>query len=155
LPAAAASASIVLASASPASAHHGWDGFDTDHLLDLAGSVSSDGSWGEPHSLFDVRLDHDLPADTPDLQIPEELQDPADSSRIEVAPSYDGERRDLRVIIAPPAWSGTWGLARALTVGERFRAVGYINRSDMGQFRPVAFWYGEDTVPVNQVLRPM
>jgi hypothetical protein len=145
-------AAIVLVTASPAAAHHGWDGFDTDHLTYIAGTVSSDGSWGEPHSYFDVSLDGDLPTDTPELTIPEELQNPEDSTRVDAAVSYDGPQGELEVLIAPPAWSGRWGLDRALAVGERFQGVGYINRSDDGLFRPVVFWYGDDEVPVNQVL---
>ncbi len=148
----AVAAAVVLVPATPAAAHHGWDGFDTDRLVYIAGTVSSDGSWGEPHSYFDVTLDSELPADTPDLEIPEDLQAPEDSSRVEAALAYDGTQEALEVIIAPPAWSGPWGLDRPLEVGERFQGVGYINRSDDGLFRPVAFWYGDDDVPVNQVL---
>lgn len=150
--AATAAAAIVLTQASPAAAHHGWDGFDTDRLLYVAGTVSSDGSWGEPHSYFDLAVAGDLPADTPELAIPEELQNPEDSSRVDAALSYSGARTALEVIIAPPAFTGRWGLDRALAVGERFQAVGYVNRSDDGLFRPVVFWYGDDAVPVNQVL---
>ncbi|MGC5172745.1 hypothetical protein ACLQ2Q_19080 [Microbacterium sp. DT81.1] len=150
--AAAAAAAIVLVPASPAAAHHGWDGFDTDDLIYIEGTVSSDGNWGEPHSVFDVTLESDLPADTPELVIPEDLQDPEDSIRVNAALSYDGPQEGLEVIIAPPAWSGRWGLDRALEIGERFRGVGYINRTDDGLFRPVVFWYGDDDVPVNQVL---
>jgi hypothetical protein len=150
--AAAAAAVLVLVPASPAAAHHGWDGFETGRLTYIAGEVSSNGRWGEPHSYFDVTLDSNLPADTPELTIPEDLQAPEDSIRVNSAPSYSGSRDGLEVIIAPPAWSGRWGLARPLASGERFQAVGYINRSDDGLFRPVAFWYGEEQVSVNQVL---
>lgn len=136
----------------PAFAHHGWPGFDTDHLIYIAGTVSSNGVWGNPHSLFDVTLDSRLPADTPELTIPEQLRHPEDSMRVNAALSYKGPHKGLKVIIAPPAWSGRWGLGRALKIGERFQAVGYINRTDDGLFRPVAFWYGDDAVPVNQVL---
>ncbi len=147
-----ATAAIVLVAATPAAAHHGWDGFGTENLTYIAGTVSSDGSWGEPHSYFDVTLDGELPTDTPELTIPDELRNPEDSVHVEAAVSYDGAQRELEVIIAPPAWSGRWGLDRALAVGERFQGVGYINRSDDGLFRPVVFWYGDDEVPVNQVL---
>lgn len=133
-------------------AHHGWPGFDTDRLIYIAGSVSSDGVWGNPHSLFDIALDGNLPARTPKLAIPKELQDPEDSNRINAAPSYKGRHKALKIIIAPPAWSGRWGLGRALKIGERFQAVGYINRTDDSLFRPVVFWYGQEAVPVNQVL---
>ena len=142
----------VLIPVLPAVAHHGWPGFDTDHLLYIAGTVSSDGVWGNPHSQFDVTLDSNLPADTPELAIPEHLQDPEDSVRVKAARSYKGPHKELEVIIAPPAWSGKWGLGRALKIGERFQAVGYINRTNDGLFRPVVFWYGDDDVPVNQVL---
>jgi hypothetical protein len=46
-------------------------------------------------------------------------------------------------------------LGRPLKVGERFQAVGYINRTDDNLFRPVVFWYGNDAAPVNQVLGNM
>jgi len=142
----------VLLSAQPVLAHHGWPGFDTDRLIYIAGKVSSDGVWGNPHSLFDVTLDGDLPVRTPKLTIPKELQDPQDSGRVNAAPSYRAPHKVLQIIIAPPAWSGRWGLGRALEVGERFQAVGYINRTDDKLFRPVVFWYGQEAKPVNQVL---
>lgn len=142
----------MLVPALPAFAHHGWPGFDTDRLIYVAGTVSSEGVWGNPHSLFDITVDSDLPARTPTLTIPKELQDPEDNTRVNAAPSYKGTRKALKIIIAPPAWSGRWGLDRPLKIGERVQAVGYINRTDDGLFRPVVFWYGPDAVPVNQVL---
>lgn len=142
----------VLLRVPPAAAHHGWPGFHTDRLVYVAGTVSSDGTWGNPHSLFDITLDSNLPAHTPELAIPEELQDPEDSVRVKAALSYNGPHPELEIIIAPPAWSGSWGLGRPLKIGERFQAVGYINRTDDSLFRPVVFWYGDHNVPVNQVL---
>ncbi|MCS0670109.1 hypothetical protein [Cytobacillus firmus] len=142
----------ILLPASPTLAHHGWDGFDTNNLVYVAGTVSSDGTWGNPHSHFDITVDSNLPASTPDLEIPEQLQDPEDSTRVNAAHAYNGSHNELEVIIAPPTWSGMWGLDRALEVGERFQGVGYINREDNGLFRPVVFWYGDDSTPVNQVL---
>lgn len=143
---------LALLPTTPAFAHHGWAAFETDRLVYIAGTVSSQGVWGNPHSLFDVTLDHNLPAQTPKLAIPEQLQDPEDSVRVNAAASYRGPHQKLEVVIAPPVWSGRWGLGRALAIGERFQAVGYINRADDALFRPVVFWYGNDTVPVNQVL---
>lgn len=147
-------ASFLLASLAtfPAFAHHGWAAFDTSRLVYVAGTVSSKGIWGNPHSLFDVTLDNNLPSQQPTLAIPEQLQDPEDSVRVNTAPAYKGPHPKLEVVIAPPDWSGRWGLGRALDIGERFQAVGYINRTDDGLFRPVVFWYGNDAVPVNQVL---
>jgi len=145
-------AAIALVPASPAAAHHGWDGFETNNLVYIAGTVSSEGTWGDPHSLFDVALDDRLPADTPDLSIREELSGPEDSVRVEAALAYDGSHDELEVVIAPPWWSRNNGLDRRLEVGERFQGVGYINSTDDGLFRPVAFWYGDDDAPVNQVI---
>ncbi|WP_331288994.1 hypothetical protein [Methylorubrum populi] len=142
----------VLFPAPQAVAHHGWAGFNTDNLVYVAGTVSSNGVWGNPHSQFEVTLDRKLPANTPKLTIPEQLQDPEDSVRVNAARSYKGPHKKLEIIIAPPAWSGGWGLGRALKIGERFKAVGYINRASDGLFRPVLFWYGDDDTPVNQVL---
>lgn len=149
---AAALAAAPLASifpARPAFAHHGWPGFDTANLLYVAGTVASEGVWGDPHSHFDVTLDSDLPARPPELAIPADLQHPEDSMRVKAARAYQGAHAELEIIIAPPAWSG---LARPLEIGERFQGVGYINRTEDRLFRPVVFWYGEDAVPVNQVL---
>lgn len=147
-----AAAAIALVPASPAAAHHGWDGFETSDLLYISGTVYSEGTWGDPHSLFDITVDEQLPASTPDLTIPEELSGPEDSVRVESAPAYDGPHDELEVIIAPPWWSSNNGLDRSLAVGERFQGVGYINSTDDGLFRPVAFWYGDDNAPVNQVI---
>ncbi|MFD1146000.1 hypothetical protein [Saccharothrix hoggarensis] len=147
-----AAAAISLVTASPAAAHHGWDGFETNELVYIAGTVSTEGNWGDPHSEFDVALDAELPADTPDLPIPEELSGPEDSVRVEAAPAYGGPHDELEIIIAPPWWSSSNGLDRSLEVGERFQGVGYINSTDDGLFRPVAFWYGDDNAPVNQVI---
>ena len=108
--------------------------------------------YGAKQALFDITLDGKLPARTPTLAIPKELQDPEDSSRVNAALSYKGSRKALQIIIAPPAWSGRWGLDRALKIGERFQAVGYINKTDNRLFRPVVFWYGNEALPVNQVL---
>ncbi|BCW58624.1 hypothetical protein [Arthrobacter sp. StoSoilB20] len=145
-------AGMALVPVSPAAAHHGWDGFETNNLVYIAGTVSSEGSWGDPHSHFDVTLDAQLPANTPDLPIPEELSGPEDSVRVESAVGYDGPHHELEVIIAPPWWSSSNGLDRTLRVAERFQGVGYINSTDDGLFRPVAFWYGDDNAPVNQVI---
>ncbi|WP_018763318.1 hypothetical protein [Arthrobacter sp. 135MFCol5.1] len=141
-----------LAPVSPAAAHHGWDGFETNNLVYVAGNVSSGGSWGDPHSLFDVTLDAQLPASTPDLPIPEQLSGPEDSSRVKAASAYRGPHNELEVIIAPPWWSNSNGLGRSLEVGERFQGVGYINSTDDGLFRPVVFWFGNNNAPVNQVI---
>ncbi|MCC3262478.1 hypothetical protein LLE87_30370, partial [Paenibacillus polymyxa] len=91
-----AAALVSLVPALPAFAHHGWPGFDTDRLIYVAGTVSSEGVWGNPHSLFDITVDSNLPARTPTLTIPKELQDPESSTRVNAAPSYKGSRKELQ-----------------------------------------------------------
>ena len=118
----------------PAFAHHGWPGFDTSRLIYLAGAVSSEGTWGNPHSLFNVTLEAPLPPSMPKLTLPQQLQGAEDTRRVTDALSYSGPHKQLQIIIAPRAWSGRWGLGRALTTGERFQAVGYINRTATGSF---------------------
>lgn len=136
-----------------AQAHHGWDGFETNNLIYISGTVSTEGEWGDPHSHFDIDIDEEIPATTPeDLVIPEGLSGPEDSVRIQAAPAYEGPHDEVEIIIAPPWWSANNGLDRSLEVGERFQGVGYINRADDRLFRPVAFWYGEAMSPVNQVI---
>ncbi|MFI7063710.1 DUF6152 family protein [Kribbella sp. NPDC050124] len=141
---------LILVSPGTAQAHHGWDDFDTDRLYYVAGTVS-EVRWGEPHSFFTVTLDDDLPADTPELRLPEQLQAPEDSGPINDAPSYSGAHDALEVVIAPPSFTGPWGLDRPLRDGEQIELVGYIGESHDDEFRPVAFWY-ENGRPVNQVL---
>ncbi|MFF4270382.1 DUF6152 family protein [Streptomyces sp. NPDC001536] len=146
----AAAAILVFFSAGTAQAHHGFDDFDTDRLYYISGTVSQV-RWGEPHSYFNVTIDSDLPADTPERDLPEGLQDAPDSDPINAAPSYSGSQDELEVAIAPPSFTGMWGLDRELEDGERIEAVGYVGRSHTDEFRPVVFWYEEGT-PVNQVL---
>jgi hypothetical protein len=141
---------LVTVPAGPARAHHGFDDFDTDRLYYLAGAVS-DVRWGDPHSYFRLTLDRDRPADTPDLALPEQLRAPEDSGPINDAPSYRGSHDELEVVIAPPSYTGRWGLDRPLADGERVEAVGYLGRSHDDEFRPVVFWF-DDGKPVNQVL---
>ncbi len=152
LPAAflAVAVTLIGAPANPAQAHHGFDDFDTDRLYYISGAVS-DVRWGDPHSYFNLTLESDRPADTPELVLPEQLQAPEDSGPINDAPSYNGSHDELEVVIAPPAYTGMWGLDRPLADGERVEAVGYIGRSHDDEFRPVVFWF-EDGKPVNQVL---
>ncbi|WP_267278966.1 DUF6152 family protein [Arthrobacter sp. CDRTa11] len=151
-----AAASVILAAtfigfhASTAEAHHGFDDFDTDRLYYISGTVSQV-RWGDPHSYFTATLDSELPADTPELALPEQLQAPEDSGPIRDAPSYSGSYDVLEVVIAPPSFTGRWGLDRPLVDGERVEAVGYIGASHDDEFRPVVFWF-EDGQPVNQVL---
>ncbi|MER5336954.1 DUF6152 family protein [Micromonospora sp. NPDC002717] len=146
----AAAVMLIVFPANAAKAHHGFDDFDTDRLYYMAGTVS-EVRWGEPHSYFTVTLESDLPADTPELALPEQLQATEDSGPINDAPSYSGSHDVLEVVIAPPSFTGRWGLDRPLVDGERVEAVGYIGRSHDDEFRPVVFWF-EDGQPVNQVL---
>ncbi|WP_433794846.1 DUF6152 family protein [Actinoplanes sp. CA-252034] len=146
----AVAVTLIVAPATPAQAHHGFDDFDTDRLYYISGTVS-EVRWGDPHSFFNLTLESDRPADTPELALPEQLQAPEDSGPINDAPSYSGSHDELEVVIAPPAYTGRWGLDRPLADGERVEAVGYIGRSHDDEFRPVVFWYGNGQ-PVNQVL---
>ncbi|WP_372378069.1 DUF6152 family protein [Vibrio natriegens] len=114
---------LALMPTTPAFAHHGWPAFETDRLIYISGTVSSKGVWGNPHSLFDIILDQNLPANTPELAIPEQLQDPEDSIRVNAAPSYKGSQQRLEVIIAPPAWSGRWAWDVHLTSGNASRLL--------------------------------
>lgn len=141
---------LIFFSAGAAQAHHGFDDFDTDRPYYIAGTVSQV-RWGEPHSYFTVTIDSDLPADTPERDLPDGLQDAPDSDPINAAPSYTGSHDQLEVTIAPPSFTGMWGLDRELEHGERIEAVGYVGRSHDDEFRPVVFWV-EDGKPVNQVL---
>jgi hypothetical protein len=141
---------VVLFPVSTAQAHHGFADFDTDRLYYVAGTVS-EVRWGEPHAYFTVTLESDLPADTPELTLPEQLRAPEDSGPINDAPSYPGAHDVLEVVIAPPSYTGRWGLDRPLADGERVELVGYVGRSHTDEFRPVVFWYDEGK-PVNQVL---
>jgi hypothetical protein len=141
---------LLLFSAGAAQAHHGYDDFDTDRLYYIAGTVSQV-RWGEPHSYFTLTVEHGLPADTPERDLPDGLLDAADSDPINAAPSYSGSHDELAFTIAPPSFTSMWGLDRKLNDGERIEAVGYVGKSHDDEFRPVVFWV-EDGQPVNQVL---
>lgn len=141
---------FIMFPANAAQAHHGFDDFDTDRLYYIAGNVSQV-RWGDPHSFFNLTLESNRPADTPELALPEQLQAPEDSGPINDAPSYSGSHDALEVVIAPPTYTGLWGLDRPLAEGERVEAVGYIGKSHDDEFRPVVFWV-EDGKPINQVL---
>ncbi|MFF3376673.1 DUF6152 family protein [Streptomyces sp. NPDC002680] len=141
---------LILFSAGAAQAHHGFDDYDTGRLYYIAGTVSQV-RWGEPHSHFTVTVESDLPSDTPERDLPEGLRDAPDSDPINAAPSYSGSHDELEVTIAPPSFTGMWGLDRELDEGERIEAVGYVGKSHTDEFRPVVFWY-EEGKPVNQVL---
>ena len=146
----ALAAMLTVLPVSRAEAHHGFADFDTDRLYYVSGTVSQV-RWGDPHSYFTVSVDADLPTGTPELALPEQLQAPEDSGPINDAPSYPGSDNQLAVVIAPPSFTGRWGLDRPLADGERVEAVGYIGRTHEDEFRPVVFWY-DDGQPVNQVL---
>ena len=151
-----AAASLVSAAlflvfpANAAQAHHGFDDFDTERLYYIAGNVSQV-RWGDPHSFFNLSLESEGPADTPERALPEQLRAPEDSGPINDAPSYGGSHDELEVVIAPPTYTGMWGLDRPLADGERVEAVGYIGKSHDDEFRPVVFWV-EGGRPINQVL---
>ena len=145
-----AALALIVVPTQTAQAHHGWDDFDTDRPFYIPGNVS-EVRWGSPHSYFTLTLESDLPADTPDLPLPEELQAPEDSGPVGDAPSYDGPEAVLDVVIAPPSFTGPWGLDRPLVDGERVEAVGYVGRSHTDEFRPAVFSF-DDGRPVNQVL---
>jgi hypothetical protein len=95
---------LVVFPVNAAQAHHGFADFDTDRPYYISGTVS-EVRWGEPHSYFNLTLDSALPADTPELALPEQLQAPEDSGPINEAPSYSGSHEELEVVIAPPTWS--------------------------------------------------
>ncbi|XAS74242.1 DUF6152 family protein [Micrococcaceae bacterium Sec5.1] len=75
-------------------AHHDFDDFDTARRNCIAGTVL-EVRWSDLHSYFTVTLESDVPADTPELPLPEDLQAP-DSGPINAAPPYSGSHEELR-----------------------------------------------------------
>ena len=56
---------------------------------------------------------------------------------------YGGPQKQLELVLAGPDWMARWGLMRALRVGERIEAVGFLNSGAADHLRPVMFWLAD------------
>jgi hypothetical protein len=124
----------------PASAHHGWGTFDTTKAFYIQGLVT-DVQWGNPHSKVRLRIES---TKVPDGFTQRALPQGADEQNAKLtfasARPYDGEHKELHLILAGPGWMERWGLDRPLQVGEKIEAVGYVAADGHDELRPVMFW---------------
>jgi hypothetical protein len=138
----AAAAFLVLLPATPVTAHHGWGSFDTRHAYYVTGTLSHV-RWGNPHSEVTLRVERaNLPANWAARELPPGANRRDGQLTMASARPYDGGQNELHLVLAGPSWMQRWGLNRALQVGERIEAVGYLN-SDGDDLRPVMFWLAD------------
>ena len=139
---AVAAAFLVLVPAVRATAHHGWGSFDTRHAYYVTGTVRHV-RWGNPHSEVTLRIEKaDLPANWAARELPHGAnQGDGQATMASARPYYHG-KKELHLVLAGPSWMQRWGLNRALQVGERIEAVGYLNGAG-DDLRPVMFWLAD------------
>ncbi len=136
-------AAVALLAATPALAHHGWNSFDTRLAYYAAGTVAHV-RWGNPHSEVHLRVEATaLPADWAGRTLPPGANERDGRETMASARPYEGEHRELHLVLAGPEWMARWGLNRPLAVGERIEVVGYLGSADDHDLRPVMFWLAD------------
>ena len=119
-----AAAVFVAPSPTPASAHHGWSGYDSSTLLALSGTIV-DVQYGNPHVLVT-------------LEVPAE---PEEDGTIEDPPAI------LTIVMAPPFRSENRGLAREmLAPGVVAAFEGYLHQTEGLELRAERITIGDLTV---------
>lgn len=128
---------LLLAGTGVASAHHGWNHFDTTRPLYVGGEVVSV-QWGNPHPEVRVRVDRDAPAppDLASMPIPPELEEIGGREVLRATRAYDGDQNELMLVLAPTSRLESWGMADEVRVGEQVSAVGYVGVDAAQEFRP-------------------
>lgn len=137
------SIALYMLVASPASAHHGWNSFDTRHAYFASGTVTYV-RWGNPHSEVRLRIEAtQLPSNWKDRPLPPGAVESSARATMASARSYGGEQKELRLVLAGPEWMERWGLNRPLKVGEKLEVVGFLSSSESRELRPMIFWLGD------------
>ena len=97
--------------------------------------------WGNPHSAVTLRIEKaDLPATWAERELPPGAIESDGQATMASARPYNGEHKELHLVLAGPSWTERWGLNRPLQVGERIEAVGYLSANGGDDLRPVMFW---------------
>lgn len=123
---------VLLASALPARAHHGWSGFDQSRPIYLAGRAAAV-RWRNPHAEVDLALDTPLalPADLAGRAVPAQSAsvDGPDVLKRAVLPTRKDGR--WRVELAPLTRMSAWNVPE-LTPGTALAVVGYTTTGEAG-----------------------
>lgn len=123
-----------------ATAHHGWNSFDTSRAYYATGTVT-EVHWGNPHSEVHMRVDGTaLPQGWSSRELPQGANDSDGPATMASARPYDAGHDEVELVLAGPEWMRRWGLERPLEVGEKLEVVGYLGSSDKQALRPVMFW---------------
>ncbi|WP_147401491.1 MULTISPECIES: DUF6152 family protein [Agrobacterium] len=137
---ATAAALATIGIATVATAHHGWNSFDTSRAFYAVGTVINV-RWGNPHSEVHLKVDSTaLPADWTSRALPEGANEIDGRATIASARPYDGGHDEIELVLAGPEWMQRWDLNRPLEAGEKIEVVGYLGSSDKQALRPVMFW---------------
>jgi hypothetical protein len=124
----------------PASAHHGWSGFDETKPLYVEGKVKSV-KWQNPHAevVVTMPVDAALPADLAQRAIPPQKA-AVDGARVLANARLPVKRGDWTLELAPLHRLEAWKLAQPRP-GDTVAAVGYSFKDERGEaFMRVDFY---------------
>ncbi|MGV9551702.1 DUF6152 family protein [Streptomyces ardesiacus] len=134
-----------------ASAHHGWAEFDTTRAYYLSGELTNV-RWGSPHVEVTMRVEKTaVPKGWAGRDLPKDVEEMGTRDTMKATRPYDGGRKELNLVLAPPETLRDWGLDRRLETGESVEAVGFLNREHDDELRPELI-YLEDGQAVRQRL---
>ncbi|MET8982634.1 DUF6152 family protein [Streptomyces sp. NPDC004539] len=119
-----------------ASAHHGWSEFDTTRAYYLSGELTNV-RWGSPHVEVTIQVERTaVPQGWADREIPQDAEAMGTRDTMKATRPYDGGRKELNLVLAPPETLREWGLDRRLETGESLEAVGFLSRDHDDELRP-------------------
>ncbi|MFC9506168.1 DUF6152 family protein [Streptomyces sp. NPDC057002] len=119
-----------------ASAHHGWSEFDTTRAYYLSGELTNV-RWGSPHVEVTIQVEKTaVPQGWADREIPQDVEAMGTRDTMKATRPYDGGRKELHLVLAPPETLRGWGFDRRLEAGETLEAVGFLSRDHDDELRP-------------------
>jgi hypothetical protein len=127
---------LALAPAAPASAHHGWEHYDTSAPFYAAGTVTRV-RWGNPHPEVTLRVERTrVPDGWAGREIPSDLEDVGGRQVMRATRAYPGSSRELTLILAPVERLSAWGMEGEVEEGDELEVVGYPDRDHDDELRP-------------------
>ncbi|GAA2218635.1 hypothetical protein GCM10010360_39420 [Streptomyces nogalater] len=131
-----AALALALIPAAPASAHHGWEHYDTTAPSYAAGTVTGV-RWGNPHPEVTLRVEHTrVPDGWAGREIPPDLEDIGGRDVMRATRSYSGPSDELTLILAPLERLSAWGMEGEVEEGDKLEVVGYPDRDHDDELRP-------------------
>ena len=141
-------ASVLVAS--PASAHHGWDEFDTTRAYYISGTISEI-DLGYPHSHVTIALDGaPVPDGFSQRELPAEIEQMGTRDSLEAVRPYDQDEQELELVLPDPDYLDRWGMGE-LADGDWLEMVGFVNADHPTEYRPEVVWR-EDGPAIRQRL---